>query len=332
MLLTRNDISEGFWYSSHIRNEYRLFKKDGTICSIGTFDAIENIGENKSKIKKESQFGYINSDGDIIYDNTEIINNEIIVAKVVGYIEIRTTDGKILVPLSENITEIKPLIKSYYIIVKDGKQGVLNVNDQIYAIYEYDSIELWTEGILLVSKYQNHASTYKTFCLISLNGKSITTEEYTRISPVENGFADAERNGIKGKLDANGHVVYDKEEPLNDNLIKRKGFEKWGVFDKNEHQILTYQWDDIILFTDSIILASIKEPVSTSLYYSTHNRTASYSLFTLSGTKIISNEFDNIKKCSNDTYIITKNSYDSLFNILLESITISFENGQTINM
>lgn len=314
LLLTRNDISEGFWYSSHIRNEYRLFKKDGTICSIGTFDAIENIGENKSKIKKESQFGYINSDGDIIYDNTEIINNEIIVAKVVGYIEIRTTDGKILVPLSENITEIKPLIKSYYIIVKDGKQGVLNVNDQIYAIYEYDSIELWTEGILLVSKYQNHASTYKTFCLISLNGKSITTEEYTRISPVENGFADAERNGIKGKLDANGHVVYDKEEPLNDNLIKRKGFEKWGVFDKNEHQILTYQWDDIILFTDSIILASIKEPVSTSLYYSTHNRTASYSLFTLSGTKIISNEFDNIKKCSNDTYIITKNSYDALFN------------------
>ena len=313
LFLTRNDISEGFWYSSHIRNEYRLFKKDGTICSIGTFNSIENVDVNKYKIEKGFQFGFINGDGDIICDNTETINNEIIIAKVFGYIEIRTTNGKILVPLIENITEVKPFIKSYYIIVKDGKQGILNVNEQKYTIYEYDTIELWHEGILLVSKLQNNISTSRTFSLISLNGESITLEEYTRIAPLENGFADAERNGLIGKLDTNGHVVYDLEIPLNDNLVKRRGFGKWGVFDKNEHQILTYQWDDISLFTDSMILASIKKPVSTSLYYSTPNQTTSYYLFTLGGIKIISEYFDNIKRCSNDTFIITRNSYDALF-------------------
>ena len=314
LFLTRNDIKEGYGISSHVRSEYCLYKKDGRICSIGVFDAIEDINENKTKIKKGSQFGFINSDGEIIYDNTEIINNEIIIARVIGYIEIRTIGGSILVPLSENITEVKPFIETFYIIVKDGKQGILNVNEQKYTICEYDTIELWNEGILLASKLQNNTSTSRTFCLISLNGESITSEEYTRIAPLENGFADAERNGIIGKLDTSGHEVYDIEEALNDNLVRRRCFGKWGVFDKNEYQILAYQWDDITLFTDSTILASIKKAVSTSYYYSTPNQTTSYSLFTLGGIKIISEDFENIKKCDNDTYIITRNSYDALFN------------------
>lgn len=310
LFLTRNDIKEGYSISSHARSEYSLYKKDGKICSIGVFDAIEDNNGNKTKIQKGSQFGFINRNGDIIYDNTKIINNEIIVAKVIGYIEIRTIDGNILVPLSENITDVKPFIETYFIIVKDGKQGILNVNDKKYIKCEYDSIEVWSKGILLVSKY-NYS---KTFSLLSLNGDSITTEEYTKISPLENGFADAERNGVTGRLDANGHEIYDIEESLNDNLVRRRCFGKCGVFDKNGHQILTFQWDDITLFSDSIILASIKKPVSTPLYNSTPNQTTSYSLFTLGGTKLIPEEFDKIRKCSNDTYIITKNSYDALFN------------------
>lgn len=312
LFLTRNDIQEGYSFSSHVRSEYQLFKKDGKICSIGVFDDIEKIDKNKTKIKKESQFGFINSDGDIIYDNTEIINNEIIVAKFIGYIEIRTTDGNILLPLSEKITEVKPFIESYYIISKDEKQGILNINNKKHTDCEYESIGIWAEGMLLVSKY-NHANSSITFSLISLNGESITTEEYTKISPVKNGFADAERDGVTGRLDANGHEVYDIEEPLNDSLVRRRCFGKWGVFDKDEHQILTYQWNDITLFTGSIILAS-KKKYASSWVYSSPNQTTSYSLFTLEGLKIIPEEFDNIKKCSNDTFIITRSSYDALFN------------------
>ena len=80
---------------------------------------------NKTKIKKGSQFGFINSDGEIIYDNTEIINNEIIIARVIGYIEIRTIGGSILVPLSENITEVK---KEQFI--KELKEGTKSLNEQ----------------------------------------------------------------------------------------------------------------------------------------------------------------------------------------------------------
>ncbi len=312
LFLTRNDIMEGSWYNYCTREEYRLYKKNGVICSIGVFEGYEDVGEGKTKIIKNSQIGYINQDGEIIYDDTETMNNEIIVSKAFGHIEIKSIEGDILIPLSEGVTEIRPFVETFYIIVKEGKQGVLNVRDKKHIECEFDSIELWSKGILLVSKNYYYSSPSKTYSLLSLGGESITTKEYTKISSLVDGFADAERNGITGKLDDRGHEVYDIEEPLNDRLIKRRFFGKWGVFDKNEHQILPSQWDNITLFTDSIILASVTKQVSTSSYYSTSNLITSYTLFTLDGNKVLPDEFNNINKCSNECCVVTKNSYDAL--------------------
>lgn len=312
LFLTRNDIREGRWYDYSTREEYRLYKKDGVICSIGVFEAYEDVGEGKTKIIKNSQIGYINQDGEIIYDDTETMNNEIVVSKAFGHVEIKSIEGDILVPLSEGVTETRPFVETFYIIVKEGKQGVLNVRDKKYIKCEFDSIELWSKGILLVSKNHYYSNPSKTYGLLSVGGESITTKEYTKISSLVDGFADAERNGITGKLDDRGHEVYDIEEPLNDRLIKRRFFGKWEVFNKNEHQILPSQWDNITLFTDSIILASVTKQVSTSSYYSTSNLITSYMLFTLDGNKVLPDEFSNINKCSNECCVVTKNSYDSL--------------------
>lgn len=312
LFLTRNDIREGSWYNYSTREEYRLYKKDGIICSIGVFEAYEDVGEGQTRIIKDSQIGYINQDGEIIYDDTETMNNEIVVSKAFGHIEIKSIDGDILVPLSEGVTETIPFIETFYIIVKEGKKGVLNVCDKKYIECEFDSIELWSKGILLVSKNHYYSSPSKTYSLLSLGGESITMKEYTKISSLVDGFADAERNGITGKLDDRGHEVYDKEEPLNNSLIKRRFWGKWEVFDKNEHQVIPSEWDNITLFTDSIILASVTRQVSTPSYYSTSNLITSYTLFTLDGNKVLPNEFNNISKCSNDFCVVTKNSYDAL--------------------
>ena len=312
LFLTRNDIREGGWYDYSTREEYRLYKKDGVICSIGVFEAYEDVGEGKTKIIKNSQIGYINQDGEIIYDDTETMNNEIVVSKAFGHIEIKSIEGDVLVPLSEGVTEIKPFIDTFYIIVKEGKQGVLNVREKKYIECEFDSIELWSNGILLVSKNHYYSSPSKTYSLLSLGGESITTKEYTKISSLVDGFADAERNGITGKLDDRGHEIYDIEEPLNHSLIKRRIFGKWEVYDKNEHQIIPSQWDDITLFTDSMILASVSKQISTSSYYSTSSQVTLYTLFTLDGNKVLPEEVSSIKKCSNDCCVVTKNSYDAL--------------------
>lgn len=312
LFLTRNDIREGSWYDYSTREKYRLFKKDGVICSLGVFEAYEDVGEGKTKIIKDSHIGYINQDGEIIYDNTETMNNEIVVSKAFGHIEIKSIEGNVLVPLSEGVTEIRPFIDTFYIIVKEGKQGVLNVRDKKYIECEFDSIELWSKGILLVSKNHYYSSPSKTYSLLSLGGESITTKEYTKISSLVDGVADAERNGITGKLDDRGHEIYDIEEPLNHSLIKRRIFGKWEVYDKNEHQIIPSQWDDITLFTDSMILASVSKQISTSSYYSTSSQVTLYTLFTLDGNKVLPEEVSSIKKCSNGCCVVTKNSYDAL--------------------
>ena len=319
LLLTRKDIREGSWYNPSTREEYQLYKSDGTICSVGIFDAYEDAGEGRLKMFKHSKTGFVTLGGEIIPDSVETINNQIIISKAFGYIEIRNTDGDILAPLSYGLSEVKPFTDSFYIIIKDGMQGVLNANDKKCINCEYNSIELWSEGIILVSKGQYYSGI--TYFLLSLSGESITTNEYTRISSIENGFAEAERNGIKGKLNYRGHEVYDIEEPLNDSMVKRRFFGKWGVFDKDGHQILPSQWDDVSLFCDSIILASITKLEPTSSYYSSSDLVRSYSLFKFDGNRVGPEEFNNIKKCSNDFCIITKNSYDALyskdFNVLI---------------
>lgn len=324
LFLTRDDIREGRWYDYDIKKEYRLYKNDGQICSIGVFDDVEDVKDGKAKIKKGSEIGFINSDGEIIYDNPETINNEIIVSKAFGHVEIKSVDGDILVPLREGITDVRPFMEAFYIIVTDGKQGILNVKDQTHTKCEFDSIESWSNGILLVSKCQYYSGTSRIFSLMSLNGEDITTKEYTRISPIEEGFADADRNGITGKLDDKGHEVYDTEEALNESLVKRKCFGKWEVFDKNEHQILPSQWDDITLFTDSVILASVTKKVQTPSYNSNPNVITSYSLFTFDGKKVLPDEFNNITRCSNGSYIVTKDLYDALFSMKFDML-IPFE-------
>ena len=319
LLLTRKDIREGSWYNPSTREEYQLYKSDGTICSVGIFDAYEDAGEGRLKMFKHSKTGFVTLGGEIIPDSVETINNEIIISKAFGYIEIRNTDGDILVPLSDGLSEVKPFTDSFYIIIKDGMQGVLNVNDKKCINCEYNSIELWSKDIILVSKGQYYPGI--SYFLISLSGENVTTNEYTRISSIENGFAEAERNGIKGKLNNRGHEVYDIEEPLNESVVKRRFFGKWGVFDKDGHQILPSQWDDVSLFCDSIILASITKLEPTSSYYSSSDLVRSYSLFKFDGNRVGPEEFNNIKKCSNDFCIITKNSYDALyskdFNVLI---------------
>ncbi len=304
------------------RNEYQLYKKDGVVCSVGSFDAFNDTGDGKAQIAKNSQQGFVSIDGEIIPESTEAINNEIIVSKALGHIEIRNIDGDIIAPLSDDLTEVSPLTEAFYIIIKNSKQGVLNVKEQTLIECEYDSIEIWSEGIILVSKYHhNYSRTYKSYFLLSLTGESVTTNEYTRISSIENGYAEAERNGITGKLDNRGHEVYDKEESLNGHLIKRRIFGKWGVIDQNNQYVLPCQYNDIVMFEENMLLTSETKQVPSQYSYMESSIPTMHTLFFLNGEKVLSFEFSAITKCKNGFYIVSKDSlnalYDNTFNILI---------------
>lgn len=309
LLLTIKNIRN--WYNYTDITEYSLYKYDGIESSVGSFSYFEDMGDGTAKIMKNSAKALINTNGDIIPDSTEIINNEFTVSKALGCIEVKDIDGKVLIPLKANVTEISHLTSTYYVITQNYKQGVFNTKEPNAIKCEYNTIEPWSEGIILVSTYDIY--NYKIFILLSLDGDKINDKSYNTISSIENGYAEAKRNGVLGRLNAQGLEVYDSEEPLTNNLVKRRCFGKWNVIDKKGHQILPYQYDDITMFTDSCILTSITKRESTSSYYSSSIQTTLYMLFTLDGNQLISNEFKNIKKCSNGTFIVTKGWYDALY-------------------
>ena len=313
LLLTRKDIREGYWSDYSTKEEYQLYKKDGTACSAGIFDAYEDVGEGRLKIYKHPETGFVTLDGEIIPDSEETINNEIIVSKAFGHIEIRNTDGEILAPLSDGLTDVKPLTEAFYIIVKDSKQGVLKVNGKTCIKCEYDSIELWSEGIVLVSKNLYYSGISTSFYLLSFNGDNISTKAYTKISSIENGFADAERDGITGKLNNRGVEVYDLEEPLNDSMIKRRCFGKWEVVNQNKQQVLPCQYDDVVLFEGSMLLTSEIKQIPSQISYIAPNNSTIHTLTFQNGERVLPFEFTTIKKCSNGSYIVTKDSKDALY-------------------
>ena len=292
LFLARKDIRTGGWYKD-LSHDYYLYKKDGTLCSIGVFERLNETRDGRIKITKDKKAGYIDHDGEIVSDRQETINNEIIVTEAFGSIEVKNTDGDILIPISENIQKIKPLTDGFYIIEKDNRQGILNIKDRKRIDCDYTAIELWSDGIFLVSKYFG-------FSLIASSGDNITSETFTKISAIENGFAEAVKNGVNGKLDCKGREVYDMEETLNDFLIKKKSFGKWGVFDKEDYQILPCQWDEISLLGDAILTSSFQN--------------TKYSLFTLNGEKALPDEYSNIQQCSDGSYIATHYGYAELFN------------------
>lgn len=312
LFLALRKVQEGYWYNATFRKEYILYKSDGRVCSVGVVSSFEDLGEGRAKVMKFSNIGYVDQNGELIPDSSEILEGCVSVNKAFGYIEVKEDNGNVLLPLSNNVSDIRKLVSGYYIVVKNGLQGVMDTKGNMLVNCEYDTIELWSEGIVVASQNNGYNYSNKLYCLQSLDGKAVSTYKYSKISPLKDGYADAERNGIAGKLNDQGHEDYDMSEKLTAHLTRRQCFGKWDVIDLSGRQILPCEYDTVELFEERMLLTTVNNRES-SYGYMGLSKQKIHRLYQLNGDGVLSYGFNSITKCSNGFYVISNNSKEALY-------------------
>lgn len=300
LLLTQKN----HWISYATKEEYALYKIDGSLCPIGFFSSIPVIdNEERAKVYKNGLEGYIDLDGNIIPSSSIVLNNELVVKDCFGYIEVLDIESNILISLDEEIKTIEPFTTGIYRIKnKTDKNGLFSFTERkIVVSCRYDNLEPWTNGIavgyLSSITYANPYNTLGIYKLISINGSPINKNEYYQIDKLENGRAHAIRLGLSGWLDEKGNEIIDTKESLTDELSKIRVFGLWGV--EKDRVIIPCQYSEITMFEGENILA--KFPNNT------------YHLYGLDGNLRLNSAFSSIKSMD-DGFFVVKTNYCALMN------------------
>ena len=307
----------------HDRTYYDLYNKDGVLCPIGSLASIDEIEDGKAKVLKDGQCGFIDELGNIIPENVSRVDKHIITQTVFGSLEILDNHGEKLFDYNDNISCIEVLTDGCYKLKKNNNWA-LYILPTSFTSFSYESIELWTESIAILSKsinisgkdYDDEGKYIKVYELKSLGGYVVSSKEYTKISPLSDGIAMASRDGYTGQIDSNGVEIYDTIEALDENFIKRRKFGLWDVTDYNNNVILSLDFSDITLLNNQYLLATQKKG----------NNIFVKSLFDLSGKKVLEYDFKDMTDCRNGYYIISNDSGCALLDQSM-SETISFSCG-----
>lgn len=161
-----------------------------------------------SKIKTENSNYYITIDKNNIY-------------KVVD------ANGNVIINNDYNYMEYLP--GDYFIVARDSKNGVVDINGKSVIELKYDSISRINETNIL------QAETNKSIELYNLNMKKITTMSNATIKEVKD---DKEyillfsENDFK-YLDKDGNILKAQELFKENNLFAKNVNGKWGFVDKN---------------------------------------------------------------------------------------------------
>lgn len=161
-----------------------------------------------SKIKTENSNYYITIDKNNIYKVVDA-NENVIINNDYNYIEYLPGD--------------------YFIVARDSKNGVVDINGKSVIELKYDSISRINETNIL------QAETNKSIELYNLNMKKITTMSNATIKEVKD---DKEyillfsENDFK-YLDKDGNILKAQELFKENNLFAKNVNGKWGFVDKN---------------------------------------------------------------------------------------------------
>lgn len=152
--------------------EYALYKPDGSLCSVGNLSLLPKITEDGKAqvITTSGKVGYIDLNGDIITDSIKELTGGLIVHRNFLGMEVLDRNSQILVTLNEKLTDIEPLIHDVYKVQTFGKYGLFCVEKGIYVPCQYESIDLWTDEILISCKWTING---KRYVLISIDGIAV---------------------------------------------------------------------------------------------------------------------------------------------------------------
>ncbi len=172
-----------------------------------------------------------------------------------GWVEARRIDGidvfnaeyKLVITGVKRIEKLdKSLYKYAEIVDGDWLWGLMDSNDLPLCKAIYSKIEIWAE-----KKYKTeHNGSYS---IISEKGIEIA-KDYDYIGNLDlSKKAEVEKDGYKGFIDVNCHIIGTNEQKLEGGFSKICQVGLWGIKNEDGSIIIPCKYDDLGSFNDSLI-------------------------------------------------------------------------------
>ncbi len=179
-----------------------------------------------------------------------------------------SSDGKVILSFEfEDIDFIEE--HDSYIVMKDGKKGIMDDEFNLRVPYRYEDIASLGKSYYKVRADiggGEQVSAAQKWGIISDSGDVVIPFEYDEIGDLFYGFFTIRQNGKKGVMNINLNVlipcIYGDIKPLNDSLFKARlsgGYyepENWGVISSSGDVLLPFQYEDIEDIVDGYIKIS----------------------------------------------------------------------------
>lgn len=216
----RSWYSGGYWHyekKSYKQGESRLFTFNG-------FFLKETTDLNKKIIPAVAFKGGVG-----------LLNNKLI--------PISSFDYSALSLLDEENVKVK----------KEWKYGLLCINKETHLFEEtipcqYDNLELSEFGNIKVCNGNKWG-------VINYNNITVVPIQYESIEEITENKIYVKKNSRKGACDYTGKEIIEDRKPFSSNLEIGKFFEKYGIIDAHDNNLLDFEYDSIILIDDKCIKA-----------------------------------------------------------------------------
>lgn len=211
-----------------------------------------------------------------------------------------------------------------YILVKQGKLGLLNSNLEKVLSCDFDSINKWGNNLLLTKRdyWINYATKEEEYALFKLDGTLCPIGTFSCVPIIDDERkAKVHKNGLEGYIDLDGNIIPSSSTVLNNELVVKECFGYIEVLDI-ESNILIYLNEKI---------KSI-EPFTIGIYKIKDEKNKS-GLFSFAERKIVVLcNYDSIEPWSNDIAVgyLSSITYPNPYNTFGIYKLISI-NGSPIN-
>jgi hypothetical protein len=186
------------------------------------FDKIKDLSEGFAKFKKDNQWGFINTKGEIIIES--------------------------------QFDYVEKFKQGFAVIVKDNKYGFINTQGKVVITPQFDDASSFTEGLAYVKDHKN-----KKYGFINSQGKFIIPPQFDYASDFEKGLANVVKDNDSYSIDSQGKIVITSDDTIDipEGLALVKEDNKWGFINSKKESIIAPQFDDANYFSEG--LAEVKK-------------------------------------------------------------------------
>lgn len=202
------------------------------------------IGERKGKLGLLTYDGLIR----IPFEYEDIIaHSGWVEARRIDGIDVFNADYKLVITGVKRIEKLdKGLYKYVEIVDGDWLWGLMDSNDLPLCKGIYSKIEKWAE-----KKYK--AEYNGTYSIINEKGIEIA-KDYDYIGNLDSSKkAEVEKDGYKGFIDENGHIIETNEHKLEGGFSKICQVGLWGIKNEDGSIKIPCKYDDLGSFNDCLI-------------------------------------------------------------------------------